>query len=85
MAPESDDHRGIERAFLAVEVAGARGGFRRLRITIAWRATFHDVRDEDILTRPADGVEQLVEELSRRADERAARGIFTGSGPFSHQ
>jgi hypothetical protein len=85
VAPEGHHDGRIEGPFLRVEVARAGGDLARLRVAVARRPALHDVGDEHVLALPADRPQQLGQQLTGRAHERTAGGIFASAGPLTHQ
>jgi hypothetical protein len=71
-APQRHDHLGVDRGDLAIEVVGAGGHLLWQRVAVIRRAVLDDVGDEDRLAIQSNCRQQLVEELSRRANERTS-------------
>ena len=69
----------------AVEVRRAGADLVRLGVAVRRRAALHDVRDEHVLALPADGAEQLREQLARRPDERAAGAVLARAGALADE
>ena len=69
-AAEADDDLRADQLHLLPEVPDAGVLLLGKRVPVAGRTAFENVRDVDLVTRDADGLEVLVEQLSRRADER---------------
>src|SRR5687767_1458200 len=86
IAERRDDHR-LDELDLPEEMRLARRDLLGLRVPVAGRPAFEDVRDEDVRAREADSAEQLVEELPRLPDEGDALLILvkTGRLPDEHE
>jgi hypothetical protein len=77
MAKEPAERRGAERdgdlrsdgLDLRQEVWATRGDLIGLRSSVRRRAALDDVRDVGFLSRKADGLQSLVEDLARRSNE----------------
>ena len=67
---ERGDHLRLDQFDLPEQVGAAGLDLDRLRIAVAGRPAFQDVRDEDVLPAQADALEQLVEQPARTTDER---------------
>ena len=84
-APEGDDQGRVQRLELARQVRRAGGDLIGLRIPVAGRAALDHVGDEDLLARPQDRREQLVEERPGLADERPALPVLVETRTFAHE
>src|SRR5919112_6210433 len=85
MPAERDDERGIEDLELPPQEWRAGRDLVGLGIAVLGRATFHDVRDEDLLAPPAKGREELAEKGPGAADERTPLAILVESGPLADE
>jgi hypothetical protein len=56
-----------------------------LRVAVARRPRLEHVRDEDVLARQADLLEQLVEQLAGAADERQALLVLVHAGRLADE
>ena len=55
------------------------------RIAVVRGATLENIADEDVLSGHAHSCDDVVEQLSRPADERPAGCVFVGSGGFAYE
>src|SRR4051794_21587155 len=83
VASEGHDNRWIEDLELALQVRRAGRNLVRLRIAIARRTALDDVRDEDVLTLPADLAHELIEQRARRTDKRPALLVLVVAGTLA--
>ncbi len=84
--PRVTTRAGSSDLELATQERRAGGHLVGLRITVAGRATLHDVGDEDILAPPADQRQQLLEQPPGSAHEGAALAVLVLAGtlPYEH-
>src|SRR4029453_19292254 len=85
VAAQGHDESRIEDFQLAPQVRRARGDLVRLGIAVVRRPALHDVRDEDVVARPLDGAEELVQEPAGPADERPALAILVEPGALADE
>src|SRR5207302_477451 len=55
------------------------------RVPVLWRTVPDDVRDEDLRAVESDTDEELIEQLTGRADERTALLIFVEAGSLAEE
>src|SRR5262245_3109853 len=82
---ERADHPRLDQLDLLLEIRPAGVDLLRLRITVARRATLEDVRDEDVLPRQPDALEQLGEEASSPANEGQPLAVLLGPGRLTDE
>src|SRR6185437_12444534 len=84
-AAQGHNHFGVERGDLAGKVVGAGGNLVGQGVAVLRWAVLDDIGDEDGAAIQADGAEQLVEELSRRANKRTSLSVFVVAGRLANE
>ena len=82
---ERRDHLRLDQLDLAEEVRLARLDLVRLRIAVAGRPAFQDIRHEHVVARDPDPGQELVEQLPRLADERDALLVLVEAGSLADE
>jgi hypothetical protein len=81
----SDDNLRPQQLQLFLQIRRTFLHFIRFWVAIARRAALEDIADEHIRTRQAHSGDDLVEQLSGPADERAALAVFVFAGGFADE
>ena len=83
----SEGHHDLrpERREVALEPDVARGHFLRQGVAVLRRTVPYDVGDEHFVAVEADARQQLIEQLARRADERAALDVLVVARRFAQE
>src|SRR5574340_650391 len=85
MPPERDDERRIKGLELAPQVRRTGRDLVRFGVAVVRGPALHDVRDEHVLTAPADRTEQPLEERPGSTDERAALAVLVEARPLADE
>src|SRR5689334_4018368 len=83
--PQRADERRSDYFNLLQQERLARLDFVRFRIAVVRRPAFDDIRNVDLRSRQAGGLQEFVEQLSRRANERLTLLILVESRRFSDE
>ncbi len=82
-APKSDNDFRIDGPNLTFQVTRAGFNLLGLRVAVARRAAFDDIRDIDLIPLHLDRGQQLLQEAARRADKRPALLVLVKTRPLS--
>lgn len=82
---EADDYSWADKPDLLKKIGTARGDLLPSRRSVSRRPAFYHAGYVYFLARKAQAGQKAVEELSRRANERAALPVLFGSGSLTHE
>jgi len=83
VAPERDDQARINQLDLTHQIRLATFDFVRLRIAIAGRAAFENIRYVHFLARKPERLDHRIQQLTGATDEGLALPIFIGARGFA--
>ena len=83
---QGDNYQRVEGCDLLIEVRlGTGGDFIRQWVAVLRWATLHHIADENVAALQPRQRQKLIEELTRRADERTTLAILVKAGAFTDQ